>query len=222
MKSRFYYEGLHRKIVSKIRDDLNARPNFLSPHTAGSPRAVGDALESLISERFPKFLGRWCKEYSSDFSRRAMADMAFLDKDGFYSVIDVKTHRVDAQFSMPALTSVERLTRFYESNTNYFSLIMIKYSVRGTRINVSDVLFEPIEFLDWKCLTVGALGWGQIQISNANTIMVRKAFSRKKWMLQFCDVMEEFYPREISKIQERVDRFNAIRRYWKKQNDIWV
>ena len=60
-------------------------------------------MESLVAERFDSFLGNWRREYSSDFARRAMADLAFTDKDGIYSVVDVKTHREDTQFNMPNL-----------------------------------------------------------------------------------------------------------------------
>jgi len=56
-----------------------------------------------------------------------MADLAFTDKDGFYYVVDVKTHRLDTKFNMPNLTSVERLARFYEEDVNYFSLLKIDY-----------------------------------------------------------------------------------------------
>ena len=69
---------------------------------------------------------------------------------------------------MPNLTSVDRLTRFYESDANVFALMLISYSIQGTSLTASDIIFAPIEFLDWDCLTVGALGWGQIQIANAN------------------------------------------------------
>lgn len=101
-----------------------------------------------------------------DFARRAMADMAFTDIEGFHSMVDVKTHRENTDFNMPNLTSVRRLARLYESDTDYFSLIMIKYQVDDLGLRVSDVLFSPIEFLDWQCLTIGALGRGQIQIAN--------------------------------------------------------
>lgn len=40
-----------------------------------------------------------------------MADIAFKDRDDFYYVVDVKTHREDTKFNMPNLTSVERLAR---------------------------------------------------------------------------------------------------------------
>ncbi len=185
-------------------------------------RAVGDALESLIAENFDVFLGDWSREYSSDFARRAMADLAFTDKEGVYSVVDVKTHRADTRFNMPNLTSVQRLSRFYESDANVFSLILVKYSVEGTRVVASDVLFAPIEFLDWDCLTVGALGWGQIQIANSNDIRVIEGYSRKKWMLQPCEAMLAFYPREIEKIGDRIDRFHEVRKYWESKEDIWI
>ena len=112
-----------------------------------------------------------------------MADLAFTDKEGIYSVVDVKTHREETRFNMPNLTSVERITRFYESDTNVFAVMLIRYSIEGIRLTVSEVIFSPIEFLDWDCLTVGALGWGQVQIADAKEIRVKERYSRRRWML---------------------------------------
>ena len=67
---------------------------------------------------------------------------------------------------MPNLTSVRRLSRFYEDDKNYFVVLMVAYNVEDLRAIIQDVTFVPIEFLGWDCLTVGALGWGQIQIAN--------------------------------------------------------
>ena len=66
MKSKFYYGGDYLRVAEKIKDYINTSSDFLSPQTARSPRAVGDALEALISERFDSFLGDWCVEYSND------------------------------------------------------------------------------------------------------------------------------------------------------------
>lgn len=222
MKASFYYEGHSRRVAADVRDYINSAPDFLTETVAGSPRAVGDAIENLVAKEFESFLGEWCVEYSSDFARRAMADLAFSDKDGFYSVVDVKTHREDTRFNMPALTSVERLSRFYESDMNVFSILAVKYSVSGVKVTVSEVLFSPIEFLDWGCLTVGALGWGQIQLANSNDIRVTHGYSRRRWMLQLCEAMGEFYPREIDKIQTRIDRFESVRTYWESREDVWA
>ncbi len=150
-----------------------------------------------------------------------MADLAFTDREGFCSVVDVKTHSVNAKFNMPNLTSVDRLSRFYESDSNVLALIMVKHTIDNTRAMATEVVFVPIEFLDWECLTVGALGWGQIQIANSNRIMINEGFSRKQWMRQLCDVMLDFYPREIPKIRERTGRFQDIKSHWEAQEDVW-
>lgn len=222
MKSTFFYEGHQEGIANAIREFLNTAPEFLSPQTASSTRATGDAIEELISEQFDTLLGDWCREYSSNFSRRAMADLAFRDREDFYCVVDVKSHREDTRFNMPNLTSVERLSRFYEDDRNIFSVMMITYTLDGNRIEVTDVMFEPIEFLDWDCLTVGALGWGQIQIRDSNRIMVNQGFSRKDWMLALCDIMFGFYPQEILKIEDRIERFRNVRTIWEEKEDVWV
>lgn len=222
MKSSFFYNGHYKKLADKLKNYINSVPEFLSLQTAHSTRAVGDAIEGLIAEKFDSLLGGWCKEYSSSFARRAMADIAFKDKEDFYCIVDVKTHREDTKFNMPNLTSVERLSRFYEDDKNVFSLIMVRYRLDGNRVLATEVSFVPIEFLSWDCLTVGALGWGQIQIANSNRIIMNDGFSRKQWMLTLCDTMLEFYPKEILKIHERTGRFEDVKSYWEKKEDIWI
>lgn len=223
MKSEFYYGSTSDAVSNELKDLINTKMSFLTPETIGSPRAVGDALEKIVADNLQKLLGDWCKDYSNDFARRAMADLAFTDKDGFHSIVDVKTHRHDTKFNMPNLTSVDRLSRLYESDTDVFSILMIEYKVLGDKaLEVTECFFVPIEFLNWSCLTIGALGWGQIQIANSNEIDIAKGTSRKTWMLEFCEKMESFYPKEINKIIGRLDRFAEVKKFWKDKKDTWV
>ena len=109
---------------------------------------------------------------------------------------------------------MQRLARFYEDDSNYFVVLLVKYSLEATHATISEVTFVPIEFLDWDCLTVGALGWGQIQIANSNRVSVRPHYSRKAWMLELCDIMLEFYPKEIGKIHTRIEYFEQVKSLW--------
>jgi hypothetical protein len=218
-KSSIFYTDKFKEISEKIKSFLNKQKDFLSERTLNSPRAVGDAIQDIVAENFESILGDLAGEYSSSFARRAMADLAFTDKDGFYYVVDIKTHRLDTKFNMPNLTSVERLSRFYEEDTNYFLLLKIDYKIDGTKVVIKHVIFSPIEFFNWDCLTIGALGWGQIQIANANTVNIIPKNSRKKWMLELCDTLLEFYPKEIGKITERIDYFKKIKKFWKNKTD---
>jgi hypothetical protein len=218
MKSTLFHGGRYVAIQDKVKEFLNQQEEFLSGSTAQSTRAVGDAIQDILSEHFPTIVGAdVCAKYSSDFARRAMADLAFEDTAGLYYVVDVKTHRLSTKFNMPNLTSVERLARFYEDDKNHFVLLMIDYDIHGLRAVVDHVTFVPIEFLGWDCLTIGALGWGQIQIANSNRITVNPAYSRKKWMIELCDTLLEFYPKEIAKIDKRINHFQKIRAQWEKR-----
>ncbi len=217
--SRLFAKGFHKEIEQGITQLINSQPGFLTPRTTESTRATGDAIQAILSDTFPSLLGTFCAEYSADFARRAMADLAFRDQEGFYYLVDVKTHRIGTAFSMPNLTSVERLARFYEDGKNYFVVLLVDYELHGERVEVIRSHFVPIEFLAWDCLTVGALGWGQVQIANANLITINEQYPRKRWMLELCDAMLEFYPAEIGKIKERIKYFEDLRVRWEKQPD---
>ncbi len=219
MPSQLFSTDSYLTLQRLTREVLNAQEGFLSASTAVSPRAVGDAVQEILADNFQTILGPFCAEYSANFARRAMADLAFKDPEGFYYVVDVKTHRTDTKFNMPNLTSVERLARFYQDDRNYFVLLIVRYTIAGTRLEVEDVSFLPIEFLSWDCLTIGALGWGQIQIANSNYININPGYSRKSWMLELCNNVMEFYPREIDKINERIGRFQRIRTFWENKED---
>ena len=218
MKSQIFYTDAYKDIQSQIVTTLNNQKDFLTGNTARSPRAVGDAIQDILGEEFRAILGDWCSDYSADFARRAMADFAFTDKDGLYYIVDASTFRTDTHFNMPNLTSVERLSRFYEDDNNYFVILSVSYHVSGTKLIVTECHFVPIEFYMWDCLTIGALGWGQIQIANSNNIHIQQ-YSRKKWMLEFCDILLEFYPKEIGKIHIRVQRFENVRKFWLSKPD---
>jgi hypothetical protein len=221
MKNRSLFSNkANNGIESKIKMFLNEQEEFLSGSTVRSTRAAGDAIQHIITEQFPTIVGpALCHNYRSDFSRRAMEDLAFNDQDDNYYGIDVKTHRISTKFNMPNLTSVERLARFYEDDKNYFVVLYIGYDVEGLRVVVSDVKFVPIEFLDWSCLTLGALGVGQIQIKKASNIKINQGQTRKQWMLRFCEKVGDFYPREISKIDRRILYFNKVRAAWEAKPD---
>lgn len=215
--SQIFYTDKYKKVEKQVVKFLNSRRLSFNPRMAASTRAVGDTIQAILSEKFQSILGGLCKEYSASFARRAMADFAFTGSDDFYYVVDVKTHRLNTTFNMPNLISVRRLAQFYEDDSHYFVVLIVKYNINNTEVKVERAHFLPIEFLAWDCLTIGALGWGQIQIAKANVININQGYSRKKWMLELCRKMTEFYPEEIDKIKARIKYFKHVKRYWEKK-----
>lgn len=220
MKSPLFEPKTRERIERKVRDVLNEQADFLSADTAESTRAAGDAIQSIIEDNFAEILGDLVGEYSASFARRAMADLAFKDKVNNYCVVDVKTHREGTAFNMPNLTSVDRLARFYEDDANYFVMLMVKYAVVDTKVTVQKVHFVPIEHLNWECLTLGALGTGQIQIADSKRIAIDPSQKRRAWMLEFCDTVLAFYPREIVKITKRIGKFEKVTEFWLSKPEV--
>ena len=116
-----------------------------------------------------------------------------------------RTHRVDTAFNMPNLTSVKRLIDLYEASDVFFMVLLIRYQVEDSNILVASVDFAPIEWIEWGCLTIGALGWGQVQIADSENVVVNPRQSRQQWMTQLCDALLRFYPGEVAKIQARIE-----------------
>lgn len=203
------------QVESSMRDFLNASENVAL--FEGSPRTVGDRVEEAIKANIANLI-KGIRNFDQKFARRSMEDLAFEDAAGNYYAVDVKTHNLQTAFNMPNLTSVQRIAKLYRGTENNFCLLKVDYSP-DIATPVSAVHFLPIEHLDWECLTLGALGWGQIQIANANRIKVDRTQTRKKWMLQLFDALDVFYPAEISKIRERIDYFSLERKFWMAQTD---
>ena len=216
MISVFSDEKTIAKFGIAVKRMLNGKLAELPDNS--SPRTVGDFAQELITSYFAELPVSIGKAGTEVFARRSMADAAFVDKHGNYVIVDVKTHNVGTSFNMPNLTSVERIARFYEDDANYFSILMAKYEITNGKPVSSGVLFVPIEHLDWDCLTIGALGWGQIQIANSNNIKTNATQSRKQWMLKLCDALDVFYPREITKITERIAKFKKVREFWENKS----
>jgi len=221
LRSEIFTNGINKQIEVNVLSFLNSNKKMMNKRSLDSPRAVGDAVQNILEENFAECVPEGIiKDFNSSFARRSMADFAFTDCNGFYHVIDNKTHNLGTQFNMPNLTSVERLSRFYQDDKNYFDLLFIAYKAEDGELLFDECHFEPIEHFEWSCLTLGALGWGQIQIANSNILKIDNKITRRKWMLDLCSALEIFYPREIEKITDRIEHFKNIREYWEAHEDI--
>lgn len=209
----------HLEIAQQTLHFLNAAPDYLTVSTAPSPRAVGDAIQRRLSENFQAFLGEDYTDFQAEFGARAIEDFAFRDRSGFYYAVDVKTHREDKKFSMPNLISVKRLAEFYGKASNYFALLLVHYRLEGIRPRITEVVFAPIEHLDWAGLTIGALGVGQIQIRKAGNLPLRRNYPRRQWMLELCERLIHFYQAEWDKATKRQLYFEQLKQHLEDADD---
>lgn len=207
------------RVAKIILDNLNKESERIIPkQSLNSPRAVGDNVQEYLAveglEEALKKLG--INNVQNDFTRRSMEDIAFFNDNNYYAV-DVKTHNEGTEFNRPNLISVQRLAKFYKNDANTFCILIVSYKIENEKAVFTDCKFKPIEEFSWKnCLTLGALGWGQIQILAASNLQF-DSIGRKEWMLEMCDKLEDFYDAEIGKIGERKQWFASIKTYWQNK-----
>lgn len=210
-------------IANKVLKVLNSHgTDIVKGSSLNSPRAVGDAVQEFLAgdNGLATILRDLGIQVDNDFTRRSMEDLAFKSRQGNYYAIDVKTHNLNTAFNMPNLISVKRLAQFYKrSDNNYFCILIVSYAVESGRIIYKECHFKPIEAFNWDCLTFGALGWGQIQIANANILNFHdgKDVIRRDWMIKMCDMLQLFYDEEIGKITERKIWFQEAKTYWENK-----
>ncbi|RKY24161.1 MAG: hypothetical protein DRP62_04390 [Planctomycetota bacterium] len=63
------------------------------------------------------------------------------------------------------------------------------------------------------------IGIMSIFLESTENIKINRKLKRKEWMLQLCDELAEFYPREIAKIKERSVFFAQTKAFWQKWPD---
>jgi hypothetical protein len=186
----------------------------ISTRSLKGPRAIGDALQALISHNLQPVLPNGYTAEATIFSKRSMADCAFTNGSGHRYLVDVKSHDVNADFSMPNLTSARRLAELYKNDRVTFSILVIHYEIIMGCIRATDCTLVPIEQIEWSCLTLGALGWGQIQLRKAANLRVKRSQGRRAWMRELCKQMRDFYSKEQVKIQDRIKYFDNLRNRW--------
>lgn len=197
--------NIYDELKARIETFLRGRRSFIvSEEFRRSTRGVGDAIEGLVVDQFGNIAKGLIDSFDTDFTRLAMEDVSFRIGNKYYAV-DVKTHRDEPGFHMPNLISVKRLMDFYGDDNNHFVVSMIQYRLTDPG-GLEDVvvIFEPIEWFDWDCLRIGALGWGQLQFKNASDIRINRGQTRRDWLWSFTEELREHYAKEQHKTKQRL------------------
>lgn len=220
LKSELFYGETYKIIEKSIHSYLNEQTkNDLG--ISSSVRTVGDKMPEIIKAGFEKILIDFAISFEYPTSRKKNANIVFNGKDGMKYHVDIITHNVETEFNMPNITSVDRLQELYVDNANIFVVLLIDYKPSESEKCIVNVNFIPIEFMSWKCLTIGALGVGQIQIKKASVISKIEKNSRKVWMNEFTERLIEFYVHENLKLGQRLVKANESRVDWQQREDIW-
>jgi len=166
-------------------------------------RGVADVIEKYVCEQITKIDN---KELIIERSKtkRSLEDVQIKNNQELYK-IDIKTHDLNSDFSMPNLISVDRLKKFYENNNNHLMYIIISYTTNNNITQIKNIEIRYIEELSWEILGIQNLGKGQLQIKNMNNELIFVEPNREEWINTLKQNMIKFYKKQIAKTQKLID-----------------
>ncbi len=212
MESKNIFQtGKSSEIEKELQKRMGLIKSMFSSQSLNSPRAVGDSIQDIIEELFIELLDNDNSfKVEKSTTRRSMADLTVVDKNKFTYFVDIKTHNLNTEFNMPNLSSIKRLYDLYKDDNKFFALLFISYKTENNVFDLKNISFFPIEYVNWKSLTIGALGWGQLQILNSNKIILDEEQTRSSWIKTFNKKIKIFYENEKVKIDKRQKYFSNL------------
>tara|TARA_R100000908_G_C3738720_1_gene135825 strand:+ start:345 stop:947 length:603 start_codon:yes stop_codon:yes gene_type:complete len=185
---------IQEALDQEIRLDYTVNENLMQ-------RGIADIIEQDVSKIILNLKSRIIKESYEAKSKRSIEDVGLITNDYDDVKIDIKTHDIESELSMPNLISIARLKKFYENDRNLLVYVFVKYINHGNNVQVTQVRVKPIEQINWECLTIGNLGKGQLQITDMNKISFQNFMTRKDWMERLSYDAVIYYQKLIDKIQ---------------------
>ena len=209
--NRLFFEA---ELLKKLNDN---KESF--DQQTKQPRAIAEAVEEYVKKSFVSCwpAGMIKRDATSSLSRRAMADILVYDNDDIEYSVDIKTTCLTANFHMPNISSIKRLSDYYfNSNNVCFIILVIRYKMNSDGISFDGIEMGAIEQVVWDGqLQIENLGWGQLQITSAKEKLIfDRTATRKDFLLMLTEEAEKYYDKLIRKTEERKNFFkNRLTEY---------
>ena len=166
-------------------------------------RSVADLVEfrvkSILMKLSDNDLVSKCLEPRS---KKSIEDMSIVGKDGIKYYTDTKSHNINSDFSMPNLTSVEKLRKLLKKNNEELIYIFVSYTIIGQNVNILDISVKYVWELSFEMLRIGSLGKGQLQISDMNKQLKFTNIGKQSWLDELKTNVVKYHDQRINQIKK--------------------
>ena len=190
-------------IKQHIKELLDEQLENFELIEGGQQRTVGDLIESKVSEILFNSTRELISEKIAPRSKKSIEDVTLVS-NGVSYYIDPKTHDINSEFSMPNLTSVQKIKKLFDTTDKELIYVFVSYAITEGMVIISDIKVIFLWELDISILGVGALGKGQLQIKNANKDLVFTQKGKVGWYGDFKLLMQEFLKKQLIKVNKQI------------------
>lgn len=169
----------------------------------GQQRTVGDLIENKVSQILYGSTSELISEKRAPRSKKSIEDVAIIS-NGVTYYIDQKTHDINSDFSMPNLTSIDKIKKLFLTKNQELIYVFVSYGLVNAIVIIDKIEVFFIWELDTSILGVGALGKGQLQIKNANKELVFTNKGKQEWYSDFKKSVQKYLNKQIDKINKQI------------------
>lgn len=168
-------------------------------------RTVGDLVEYKVREICQKYSIENGIKFVDRRSKKSLEDFTLVEKKDnieVYNYFDPKTHDEDADFSMPNLSSVDKLKKLLENPNQNLLNVFVSYKITNNFVSISHIDVRYIWELDFSILRIGSLGKGQLQISDMKKGILLTQEGRDEWYGKLKKLVNTYHVQQIKRIEK--------------------
>jgi len=166
-------------------------------------RSVADLVEHKVKRiLFSLECNPFIKSFLPARSKKSLEDCTLIDHEDHTFYVDIKTHDINAKFSMPNLTSIEKIRQINSQETKDIIYVFVGYYVENQIVFIHSIETKFIWELDFSMLQIGNLGKGQLQICNMKNKLVFTDKGKFLWFEDLKKVVNKFHKKRIKIIEK--------------------
>lgn len=189
-------------MITTIKNKIQEQLTDFTIQDGSGQRTIGDLLEFKVIELLKSLKDdNLINESIEARSKKSVEDITLIEND-IHHYVDIKTHNLDLDFSMPNLTSIEKLREILLDDKKTLIYVFISYKIQENLVIINNIEVKYIWNLDFSILRIGSLGRGQLQIKNMNNELIFNDDDKLTWFEKLKKVVNLYHDSRIKKIEK--------------------
>ena len=189
-------------MITTIKNKIQEQLTDFTIQDGSGQRTIGDLLEFKVIELLKSLKDdNLINESIEARSKKSVEDITLIKND-IHHYVDIKTHNLDLDFSMPNLTSIEKLREILLDDKKTLIYVFISYKIQENLVIINNIEVKYIWNLDFSILRIGSLGRGELQLKNMNNELIFNEDNKLTWFEKLKKVVNLYHDSRIKKIEK--------------------